>query len=63
MTTVQEIEQAVAHLPGKELLSFRFEEFDAKAWDRQFEQDVQNGRLDAMAAAALRDLEEEGDDQ
>ena len=60
MTTVQEIEQAVTHLPKKELLTFRswFEEFDAQAWDRQFERDAQEGRLDAMADEALRDLDE-----
>ena len=59
MTTVQEIERALAHLPKRELRTFRswFEEFDAQAWDRQFEQDVQAGKLDAMADAALRDLE------
>ena len=60
MTTVQEIEQAVTHLPRKELVTFRswFEEFDAQDWDRQFERDVKEGRLDAMVAEALRDLDE-----
>ena len=60
MTTVQEIEQAVTHLPKNELLTFRswFEEFDAQAWDLQFERDAQEGRLDAMADEALRDLHE-----
>ena len=57
---MQEIERAVAHLPKKELLTFRswFEEFDAEAWDRQFERDVEGGKLDTMADEALRDLEE-----
>ena len=60
MTTVVEIEQAVSHLPKKELVTFRswFEEFDAEAWDRQFEEDVSKGKLDAMADEALRDLED-----
>ena len=60
MTTVAEIEQAIAHLPKDELLTFRswFEEFDAEAWDRQFEADVREGKLDAMADEALRDLED-----
>ena len=35
-----------------------FEEFDAEAWDRQFEQDVASGRLDALADVALRNLQE-----
>ena len=58
MTTVQEIEQAVQHLPERELCFFRswFEEFDARAWDGQFEQDVQSGRLDALADQAVKDL-------
>ena len=58
MTTVQEIAKAVQHLPERELYSFRswFEEFDAGVWDRQFEQDVQSGRLDALANQAVKDL-------
>jgi len=40
-------------------VSFRrwFREFDARAWDRQIEEDVQAGRLDALADAALKDFE------
>jgi hypothetical protein len=33
-------------------------EFDADAWDRQFEEDVSAGRLDALADEALLDLRE-----
>jgi hypothetical protein len=60
MTTVQEIEKAVAHLPKPELDKFRewFEEFDADLWDRQLEKDVRSGKLDALADQALKDLEE-----
>jgi len=60
MTTAQEIEQAVAQLPEPELERFRswFEEFDAGAWDRQFEKDAQSGKLDRLAEEALRDLQE-----
>ena len=58
MTTVAEITGAVRRLPKKELARFRkwFAEYDAAAWDRQFEQDVADGRLDALAREALRDL-------
>ena len=58
MTTVQEIEKAVQLLPERELYSFRFwfEEFDARVWDRQFEQDVQSGKLDVLADQAAKDL-------
>ena len=58
MTTVTEITGAVRRLPKKELARFRkwFAEYDAAAWDRQLEQDVAAGRLDALAREALRDL-------
>jgi len=58
MLTVQEIEKAVADLQGDDLASFRtwFEEFDARAWDRQIEQDVQSGKLESMAEQAIHDL-------
>ena len=60
MTTVQEIEEAVIQLPEPELDTFRrwFEKFDAGLWDRQFEKDVQSGKLDSLADQALKDLEE-----
>jgi hypothetical protein len=35
-----------------------FATFDAAAWDRQFEQDVTEGRLDHLADEALKDLRE-----
>ena len=35
-----------------------FAEFDAAAWDRQFERDVAEGRLDALADEALRNARE-----
>lgn len=42
MTTVAEITGAIRRLPMRELAKFRkwFAEFDAAAWDRQFEDDV-----------------------
>jgi len=58
MSTIREIETAVSNLSPEELSAFRawFAEFDAEAWDRQFEEDVAAGRLDALAEEALRDL-------
>ena len=58
MNTIQEIEAAVSKLSREELSAFRawFAEFDAEAWDRQFEQDVAAGRLDGLAEEALQDL-------
>ena len=47
MSTVVEIEQAVRQLSPEELAAFRawFAEFDAAAWDLEFEQDVRAGAL------------------
>ncbi len=60
MTVISEIEVAVAKLSREELSVFRdwFQEFDADAWDKQFEDDVAAGRLDALAEEALRDFRE-----
>jgi hypothetical protein len=57
MTTVAEISGAVRRLPKRELAKFRkwFAEFDAAAWDREFDEDVASGRLEALAREALRD--------
>ena len=60
MSTVLEIENAVQKLSRGDLAAFRdwFLGFDAAAWDKQFEEDVAAGRLDALADAAIRDLRE-----
>jgi hypothetical protein len=60
MNSVQEIKHAVQQLPPDELAAFRswFAEFDAAAWDRQFETDVAAGRLEKLADEALTDLRE-----
>jgi len=57
MGKVEKIEQDVQALSPDELAAFRawFLEYDWAAWDRQFERDVQNGRLDDLAEKALRD--------
>ena len=56
MSNVEAIEQQIEKLSPKELAAFRrwYAAFDAEAWDRQFEADVQAGKLDALADAALR---------
>ncbi len=60
MSTIHEIEDAIRTLPDDDLVALRawFAEFDAAAWDRQFERDVAEGRLDALADEALRDARE-----
>ena len=58
MSTVSEIENAVQKLSRTDLTAFRdwFISFDAVAWDKQLEEDVNTGRLDTLAAEALNDL-------
>ena len=45
-------------MPKRDLARFRkwFAEYDAAAWDAQFERDVASGRLDKLAREALRDV-------
>ena len=58
MSTVEDIEKAVRHLPPHDLELFRawFVEFDASMWDRQFEEDVAKGHLDPLADEAIREI-------
>jgi hypothetical protein len=60
MSTLEEIEDAVRRLSFKELAAFRawFAQLDSAAWDRQIEEDVAAGRLDALADEGLNDLRE-----
>ncbi len=57
MTTIEEVETAVAQFTPQQLAAFRawFAEHDAQRWDQQFETDVAAGRLDGLAAEALKD--------
>lgn len=56
MSKIEEIEKEVQGLKPDELEAFRkwFWEFDAEAWDRQFEKDALGGKLDSLAEAALK---------
>ncbi len=56
MSKIKEIEKEVQGLKPDELKAFRkwFWEFDAEAWDRQFEKDALAGKLDSLAEAALK---------
>ena len=55
MSRVETVEREVQSLSAEELAAFRkwFHQFDAAAWDRQIEEDVQAGKLDRLADAAL----------
>ena len=53
--SAEEIKAEVLQLPDEELKAFRawYEKFDAAAWDRQFEDDARQGKLDEIAKEAL----------
>ncbi|WP_293163672.1 hypothetical protein [Okeania sp. SIO2C9] len=57
---LKEIEKAISQLSPQDLTEFRrwFAEFDAEAWDQQFETDVTTGKLDGLAEKALKHLRE-----
>lgn len=58
MIKIRDIEKNITDLPPKKLAEFRrwYEKFDAVQWDKQFENDVHVGKLDAAANKALRDF-------
>ena len=60
MNPVDQATDAVKHLSAEHLTAFRswFAEFDARAWDEQFESDVIAGRLDWLVEEAKQDLAE-----
>lgn len=60
MSTFEAIMNAVRRFLPQTMAVFRawFAAVDAEAWDRQFEQDVKAGRLDALADEAVKDLRE-----
>ena len=55
MRTVAEIKQDILDLPNTEYaeLLLWIREQDWEQWEREFDEDVQAGRLDALAAEAL----------
>jgi hypothetical protein len=59
MRKIENIEHEILGLSPSELAAFRkwFREFDAEAWDRQIEEDIQAGKLDALANAAIKSFE------
>lgn len=59
MSTVEEIEAAIARLPREEFFALvgRLRRQHADAWDRQIEEDVAAGRLDALWDSAKSEIE------
>ena len=56
MTTIEEIEKAVAELTPEQLATFRawFDEFQARMFDEQIERDAKAGKLDRLMSTALK---------
>lgn len=55
MTKVEKLEKEIRNLSAAELAAFRewFREYDSNEWDRRIEEDIQSGKLDALAKEAL----------
>ena len=54
---IDKIISGVSSLSRDELAEFRewYEEFDAEVWDREFEEDVKTGRMDAFVEKEIAD--------
>ncbi len=57
--TVKDIEAAITQLPANELAELMawLEEYHARAWDQQIEDDLEAGRLDALLAEIDKEYE------
>ena len=58
MSTLEQIEAAILTLPSGEFQRLRqwFFDVDYQRWDEQLEQDVANGKLEALAEEAIAPL-------
>jgi len=58
MNKIEKIGREIQGFSPAELADCRkwFREFDAAAWDRQIEEDIQAGKLDALAENGLKNL-------
>lgn len=59
MSTLEQIEAAILTLPSDEFEKLRrwFLDLDYQRWDRQLEQDVADGKLEALAEEAIAEFE------
>jgi hypothetical protein len=57
--SVEDLESAISRLSAEDLARFSawFEEFIADQWDRQIEEDIKAGRMDAAGKRADEDFE------
>lgn len=58
MSTLEQIEAAILTLPSDEFQRLKqwFFDVDYQRWDEQLEQDIENGKLEALAEEAISDF-------
>jgi hypothetical protein len=56
---IKDIEKAIVQLPAKDLdkLAHWLEDYRAQMWDKQIEEDLEAGRLDALLAEVNEEYE------
>jgi len=59
--SVKEIEMAIARLPAPEFVELTawLDSYSAQRWDKQIEEDLEAGRLDALLAEVDQEYEAE----
>jgi hypothetical protein len=58
MSTLEQIEAAILTLPSDEFQRLKqwFFDVDYQRWDEQLEQDIEDGKLEALAEEAISDF-------
>ncbi|WP_028954379.1 hypothetical protein [Synechocystis sp. PCC 7509] len=58
MSTLEQIEAAILTLPSEEFQRLKqwLSDVDYQRWDEQLEQDIADGKLDALAEEAIADF-------
>ena len=59
MSNLEQIEAAILSLPSSEFEQLRlwFLELDYERWDKQIEQDIEDGKLEAFAQESIAEYE------
>jgi hypothetical protein len=59
MSNLEQIEAAILSLPSNEFEKLRrwFLDLDYERWDEQIEQDIKDGKLEALAQEAIAEFE------
>jgi hypothetical protein len=59
MSILKQIEAAILSLPSQDFEKLRlwFLDLDYERWDDQLEQDIEDGKLEALAEEAIADFE------